>query len=139
MAADENLEFVQQAYRAMADGDIPWLYAHTAEDVVFQQGGTFPTAGTFRGREAMFGHFNAFMTLVEGRFGIEPVDLLASDERVAAVIRVTIGLRGREIVFDEIHLWRVEDGLLREMHALPFDPYAVDAFFAGVATPVASA
>ena len=54
------------------------------------------------------------------------------------MIRVTVGLRGRELVFDEVHLWRVEDDLLREMHALPFDSSAVDAFFAEVLSPVAS-
>src|SRR5205814_6038721 len=91
----------------MARGDIEWMQAHTAPDVRFRQGGRFPTAGTYDGRDAMFGHFVEFMALVDFQFSIEVHDVLTSDERVAAVITVTIGLGGEQLVFDEIHLWQV--------------------------------
>ena len=92
-----NIEFVREAYDAIARGDIAWMEAPPAPDVVFFQGGRFPTAGTYHGREAMFGHFVEFMTLVGGQFSIELRDLLASDDRVAAVIEVTIGLNGEQL------------------------------------------
>ena len=130
MGTQENLEFVRQAYEAIARADIPWMSEHTSPDVIFRQGGRFPTAGTYRGREAMFGHFMEFMTLVGGQFSIEAKDLLASEERVAAVIAVTIGLGERQLTFDEVHVWRLQDGLLVEMNAVPFDPYEIDEFFA---------
>jgi ketosteroid isomerase-like protein len=126
----DDVAFVEAAYKAMATGDIPWMQEHTHEDVVFVQGGRFPTAGEHRGRDAMFDHFMEFMTLVEGSFSIDLKEVLAGPHRVAAVISVTIGLAGRTLTFDEIHLWRIEDGLLTEMRAIPFDPYVVDAFFA---------
>jgi ketosteroid isomerase-like protein len=68
--------------------------------------------------------------LVEGNFAIETHHLLASDDRVAALITVTIQRNGEELRFDEVHLWRVQDGRLVEMRAIPFDPYVVDEFFA---------
>jgi ketosteroid isomerase-like protein len=133
-APQENVAFARAAYEAIERGDIPYLEAHTHPDVLFQQGGRFPTAGTFHGRDAMFGHFMAFMTMVEGRFSMQIHDILAGNERVAVYITVTVGYRGEELVFDEVHLWRIEDGLLVEMHAIPFDPYALDAFFANAAS-----
>jgi uncharacterized protein len=134
---EANLDFVRQAYDAMSRADLPWMEAHTSPDVVFRQGGRFPTAGTHVGREAMFGHFIEFMTMVGGNFRIEVKDLLAGEERVAACIAVTIGLGEHTLAFDEIHLWRIAEGLLVEMDAVPVDPYAVDAFFAEHHRPAA--
>jgi hypothetical protein len=125
-----NVELVGEAYGAMARADLAWMEAHTSPAVVFRQGGRFPTAGTYVGRDAMFGHFIEFMTMVGGNFRIDAKDLLASDTRVAAYITVTIALDGHDLAFDELHLWRIEDGLLVEMDAVPMDPYAVDEFFA---------
>ena len=131
MGAAENVEFVRRAYEAMMSADLQWMAEHTADDVVFHQGGHFPTAGTYHGRDAMFGHYMEFMTMVEGKFSAELIDILASEERTAAVISVTIGYEGRELRFDEVHLWRLRSGKLVELHALPFDPYEIDEFLAG--------
>ena len=133
--SQENLELAKAAYEAIAKSDIPYLEAHTDPAVVFQQSGRFPTAGTFHGRDAMFGHFMEFMTMVEGKFSFVVHDLLASDDRVAAYISVTIGWQGRELTFDEVHLWQIRDGHLVDMRALPFDPYQLDEFFAGATAP----
>ena len=132
---EELVELARAAYDAMARGDIPWMQEHTHPDVVFQQGGRFPTAGTFYGRDAMFGHFVEFMTMVEGKFSIDVHDILASDQRAAAYITVEIGWQGKQFSFDEVHLWTIADGLVVDMRALPFDPYALDDFLAGAAAP----
>jgi len=126
----ENIEFAKAAYDAMNRADIPWMQEHTHADVVFQQGGHFPTAGTFRGRDAMFGHFMEFMTMVEGKFSMDLHDMLASDDRVAVYLTVEISYQGRTLTFDEVHLWTLADGLLVDMRAIPFEPYAIDEFFA---------
>src|SRR3954463_2452391 len=47
MTADATVKFVRRAYEAISAGDIPWMAEHTADDVVFHQGGRFPTAGTY--------------------------------------------------------------------------------------------
>jgi ketosteroid isomerase-like protein len=133
VTAQDNIEFAKQAYDAMTRGDIEWMVAHMHPDVRFVQGGRFPTAGTYEGRDAMLGHFMEFMTMVEGNFSLVQRDYLASDDRVAVLLTVTIGYKGETLEFDEVHVWRVADDLLLEMHAIPFDPYAVDAFLAGAA------
>ena len=131
MTAQENVEFAQQAYDALARSDIEWMVAHMHPDVRFVQGGRFPTAGTYEGRDALLGHFMEFMTMVEGNFSFVAHDYLASEERVAVLLTVTIGYGGKTLDFDEVHVWKIADGLLVEMNAIPFDPYVVDAFLAG--------
>jgi ketosteroid isomerase-like protein len=131
--SETNVALVQAAYEAMTTGDVAWLQEHTHPDVVFQQGGRFPTAGTFAGRDAMFGHMMEFLAMVEGRFSLAPRDFMASDDRVAVLLTVTVGVGGRELAFDELHVFTVSDGLVVDMRAIPLDPYAVDEFFAGAA------
>jgi uncharacterized protein len=135
----DNVGFAEAAYEAMARGDIPWLQEHTHPEVVFEQGGRYPTAGTFVGRDAMFGHFMEFMTMVGGDFSIEPHDFMASDDRVAAHITVTVGVGEKRLSFEEVHLWTVADGLVVDVRAIPFDPYAVDEFFADALAGTSSA
>src|SRR5213593_3503940 len=130
MSAAENVELVRKAYTAISTGDIPWIQEHTSPDVVFFQGGRFPTAGTFPSRDAMFGHYMEFMQMVEGQFSIEVRDVLASDEHAVGLASVTIKRGDEAITFDEAHVFRIADGLVVEMWALPKDPYEVDAFFA---------
>jgi ketosteroid isomerase-like protein len=128
VAEHPNAAFVRQAYDAMARGDISWMQEHTDADVVFHQGGRFPTAGTYKGRDAMFGHYMEFMQLV-GEFSVEVHRVLADDEFVTSLITVTIAKDGRRLAFDEAHIFRVSDGLMKEMWAVPYDPYEVDEFF----------
>ena len=132
----DNVRFAEAAYDAMARGDVEWLQEHTDPDVVFQQGGRFPTAGTFAGRDAMFGHFMEFMTMVAGDFSIEPHDFMANDRRVAVHITVRVGVGGKELSFEELHLWTVADERVIDMRAIPFDPYEVDEFFAAALPPL---
>src|SRR4051794_10301714 len=99
---EENIEFAKAAYEAVGRGDIPWMQAHMHPDVVFQQGGRFPTAGTFNGRDAMLGHFMEFMAMVEGQFSLDVHDMLASDDRVAVYLTVVVGFQGRQLTFDEV-------------------------------------
>src|SRR4051812_30432538 len=120
-----NVELVRAAYEAMAGGDVAWLSEHTSPDVVFQQGGRFPTAGTFAGRDAMFGHMMEFLAMVEGNFSLDPHDFMASDDRVAVLLTVAVGVGERDLAFDELHVFTIADGLVVDMRAIPLDPYAV--------------
>lgn len=127
--AARNIEFAKRAYGAMMAGDIAWMVEHTDPAVVFVQGGSFPTAGRFEGRDAMFGHYQEFMALVGGQFKLDAHDFLGSDERTAVYLTVTIGTGDDRIEFEEVHLWRIGDDRLLELQAVPFDPYSVDAWF----------
>lgn len=130
MAAHPNETFAREAFAAIAAGDTEWLQAHMHPDVVFHQGGRFPTAGTYHGRDAVFGHMMEFFTLVDFSMKVELHDVLATDEHTVALVRVSIDHQGRHLDFDEAHIWHIRDDQATEMWAVPKDPYEVDAFFA---------
>ena len=131
MTDHPNAVFARDAFDAIGRGDTHWLAEHMHPDVVFHQGGRFPTAGTYEGRDAVFGHMMEFFTLVDFSMKIAVHDIAATDEHAMALVRVSIDHQGRHLDFDEAHIWHVRDGVATEMWAVPKDPYEVDAFFAG--------
>ena len=56
--------------------------------------------------------------------------MLASDERAAALYRASGERHGRRLDLDQVLLFRLEDGLVREVLALPSDPAAFEDFWA---------
>jgi ketosteroid isomerase-like protein len=125
-----NADLARDAFDAIARGDTDWLAAHMHTDIAFYQGGRFPTAGTYVGRDAVFGHMLEFFALVDFSMQITVQDIAASDDHAMSVVRVSLDYRGGHLDFDEAHIWRVQDGLVTQIWALPKDPYAVDDFFA---------
>src|SRR5262245_33541515 len=102
-----------------------WLTAHIAADAVFHQGGRFPTAGTYTGRDAIFGHMLEFLTMVDFSMKMTLQDIAASNERVMLILTVALDYQGRHLEFDETHVWRIDDGSAAELWAIPHNPYAV--------------
>jgi ketosteroid isomerase-like protein len=125
-----NEELARTAFAAIQNGDSEWLDAHMAQDAVLHQGGRFPTAGTYEGKDSVFGHMMEFFTLVDFSMRIAVHDVLATDQHVVGLVTVSIDYQGRHLDFDEAHIWHVRDGMVTEMWAVPRDPYAVDEFFA---------
>jgi hypothetical protein len=56
--------------------------------------------------------------------------VLASDERAAAVYRASGERHGRTLDLDQVLLFRLEGGLVRDVLALPSDPAAFEEFWA---------
>ena len=90
MAEHPNERLARDAFDAIARGDVEWLTAHMHEDVVFHQGGRFPTAGTYEGRDAVFAHMLAFFELSA-----------ESDRTIADTLK-----RARENLLALVGLWQ---------------------------------
>ena len=56
--------------------------------------------------------------------------MLASDDRAAALYRASGERKGRRLDLDQVLLFRIEDGLVQEVLALPSDAAAFDEFWA---------
>lgn len=87
-------------------------------------------AGTFRGRDAIFRFLARLPKETDGTYASRLIDVLVSDERAAALYRASGRRNGQELDLDQVLLFRIEDGLVREVLALPSDPAAFEAFWA---------
>ena len=101
-----------------------------ADDATWVVPGSSVMAGTFQGREAIFRFLARLPKETDGTYGSRLIDVLASDDRAAALYRASGRRRGRALDIDQVLLFRFEGGLVREVLALPSDPQAFEEFWA---------
>lgn len=130
MGAAENDALVRRIFDAFARREGFALRGLFAEDAVWIVPGRGVMAGTHCGREAIFRFLARLPRETEGTYSSELVDVLASETRAAALYRARGTRRGRTLELDQVLLFRIEDGLVREVLALPSDPGAFEAFWA---------
>jgi len=86
-------------------------------------------AGEYHGRDAIFRFLARLPKETGGTYGSTLRDVLASDDRAAALYTARGRRRGRELELDQVLLFRIEDGVVREVLALPSDPDAFEEFW----------
>jgi hypothetical protein len=128
--AAENAALVRRIFSAFARKEGFALRGLFAEDAVWIVPGRGVMAGSYRGRDAIFRFLARLPKETGGTYASELRDVLASDERAAALY-LARGRRGaRELELDQVLLFRIADGLVQEVLALPSDPEAFEAFWA---------
>ena len=130
MGAAENAELVRRIFDAFARKQGFALRGLFAEDATWVVPGDGVMAGTFLGRDRIFRFLATLPKETDGSYGSQLLDVLASDERAAALYRATGQRRGRTLDLDQVLLFRIEDGLVKEVLALPSDPAAFEEFWA---------
>ena len=118
-----NIEFIQGLYAAYVGGDRERVAAAFAPDVRWHNSGYDETAGTLVGVEAVLGYLMGENHMDD--YGLEVVDMLASDERVAVIAR-TSGRRGTQrIVNDFVQVIRLVEGRVSEVWNYNWDQRAL--------------
>ncbi len=130
MPAAENEAIARQIFEAFARKRGFALRGLFADDAVWTVPGRGTMAGVYRGREEIFRFLGRLPKETDGTYTSELRDVLASEDRAAAVYRAS-GMRwGRRLELDQVLLFRFENGLVQEVLALPSDPEAFEAFWA---------
>ena len=130
MGAAENEALVRRIFEAFSRTEGFSLRGLFAEDAVWTVPGNGVMAGVHRGREAIFRFLARLPKETGGTYGSQLVDVLASPDRAAALYRARGTRRGRTLELDQLLLFRIEGGLVREVLALPSDPAAFEEFWA---------
>jgi uncharacterized protein len=130
VSAAANAALVRQIFDAFARKEGLALRGLFADDAVWSVPGRGAMAGRYEGREAIFRFLAKLPKETDGTYGSELVDVLASDDRAAALYRARGMRHGRTLELDQVLLFRIEDGLVRHVLALPSDPDAFEAFWA---------
>jgi uncharacterized protein len=130
LSAAENEAVVRRIFDSFARKEGFALRGLFAEDAVWTVPGRGVMAGVSRGRDEIFRFLGRLPRETDGTYGSELVDVLASEDRAAALYRAH-GMRGgRTLELDQVLLFRIESGLVREVLALPSDPDAFEEFWA---------
>lgn len=130
MPAAESEAVARRMFEAFARSDGFALRGLFADEAVWIVPGDGVMAGTYHGREAIFRFLARLPGETDGTYASELIDVMASDERAAALYRARGTRRGRRLDLDQLLLLRVEGGLVRSVLALPSDAAAFEAFWA---------
>ena len=129
MGAASNEALVRRIFGAFAEKNGFALRSAFADDAVWRVPGSGAMAGTFSGRDEIFGFLGRLPKETGGTYSSELIDVLASDDRAAALYRARGERNGRTLELDQVLLFRIADGVVREVLALPSDPAVFDAFW----------
>ena len=130
MGAAENEALVRAVFDAFARQEGFALRGLFAENAVWSVPGQGVMAGVYRGRDEIFRFLARLPKETDGTYGSSLRDVLASDERAAALYTAKGSRHGRTLELDQVLLFRIDDGLVREVLALPSDPEAFEEFWA---------
>ncbi len=130
VARTENEALVQRIFAAFAEKRGFALRDAFADDATWIVPGSGTMAGTFRGREEIFDFLGRLPKETDGTYSSSLIDVLASDDRAAALYRASGVRNDRHLELDQVLLFRIEGGLVHEVLALPSDPAAFEAFWA---------
>ena len=128
MSAAANAAVVRRIFDAFARKEGLALRGLFADDATWSVPGRGAMAGVYEGREAIFRFLARLPKETDGTYGSALIDVLASDDRAAALYRARGTRHGRTLELDQVLLFRIEDGLVREVLALPSDPEAFEQF-----------
>ena len=129
MGAAENDAVVRRIFESFARKEAFALRGLFAEDAIWRVPGSGVMAGEYRGREEILRFLARLPKETDGTYGSTLRDVLASDVRAAALYTARGRRRGRELELDQVLLFRIEDGVVREVLALPSDPDAFEEFW----------
>lgn len=129
MTTASNAALVRGIFEAFATKNGFALRTAFAPDAVWRVPGTGTMAGTFAGRDEIFSFLGRLPKETDGTYSSELVDVLASDDRAAALYRARGRRQGRTLELDQVLLFRIADGVVQEVLALPSDPAVFDEFW----------
>ncbi len=117
------------AWEAAACSDTETLSRVCSDELVWHASGRGPRSGLHRGLHDVFEYLAAIGDAAE-RFDSQLEHVLTGDDLVAVLFTVKGRRRGKQLETGFILIFRVEEGRIVEVWAVPRDQHAVDEFWA---------
>ena len=124
-----NAKLARTAWEAAARSDTETLSRVCSADLAWHASGRGPRSGLHRGLHDVFEYLAAIGDAAE-RFDSQLEHVLTGDDLVAVLFTVKGRRRGKQLDTGFILIFRVEEGRIVEVWAVPRDQHAVDEFWA---------
>ena len=129
MGRAENEAVVRRIFDAFAQKRGFALRDVFAPEATWVVPGEGTMAGTFTGRDQIFAFLGRLPKETGGTYSSSLIDVLASEDRAAALYRASGERKGARLDLDQVLLFRIEGGVVQHVLALPSDPAAFEAFW----------
>lgn len=125
-----NIERLEAFLNAYADHDAERIGSALSEDAVWHVGGTHSLSGDYRGREAILEYFGRVGAETAGTLKLDPIELMANDDRGAAFLRITANRAGHRLDVTMAEAVQFDgQGRIREFWAHATDQDAINKFW----------
>ena len=126
-----NETLIRDAYAAFGRGDLDWLRNHAfSPAVTYHIPGRHAVSGNYEGVDAVLNFFIRLAQETDGTFAVDLVDVLANDNRVAAIHTGSGKRGGKELKMIEILLFEMQGGKVKNVWSHPRDQHKDDEFWA---------
>jgi ketosteroid isomerase-like protein len=127
--AHPNEDLIRRGYVAFGTGDIKTLGELFADDLVWHVGGRSSITGDYKGKSEVFGFFAQLAKQTGGTFRVDVHDVLANDEHVVALVKLTAEREGKTLSDNGAQVYHVRGGRVTESWFHPADQYSGDQFW----------
>jgi uncharacterized protein len=129
MEAKERI--VRDFYAARARRDWDAVRELLTEDVTWREGGSQDYSGDHHGRENVAKLLAKFVEVTGGTFALEPKEIIATAEHVAATVRWRADRGGVHVEGNDLAIYRIADEQIAEARffADGYDPQALSEVF----------
>ena len=125
-----NVERLREFLAAYAAGDRERMGEALAKEAVWHVGGTHRFSGDYPGRQAILDYFEQVGAETSRTLSLEPIELLANDNRGAAFLRVTGEREGKRLDVTMAEALHFDgEGRIKEFWAHATDQAAIDRFW----------
>ena len=126
------IDVMRRYLQTVQGGDWETAFGFFADDIVLHVPGRSSLAGVHRGRAAAEGYLRAALARSHGaEVEVELVDVLASEDQVALVVRERFSRPGGPLEIRRANLYRVRGERVVEVWIFEANQYEVDELFAG--------
>jgi ketosteroid isomerase-like protein len=125
-----NVQRLTEFLDAYAAGNQEVIRDALAEEAVWHVGGTHRFSGDYRGQGDILDYFERVGAETAGTLRLDPIELLADDQRGAAFLRVTAERADQSLDVTMAEAFQFDDGgRIKEFWAHATDQDAVDRFW----------
>lgn len=129
--SEKNLDVLRRLYEALGAGDFATVLGLFPDEIRGHVPGHSPVAGEYDGKEAVAGYVGKLAELSGGTLRFEPHDVTVSDSHGVGLVRDLAERGDKTLAMNNVHVWHVDDGVLRDIWIYPGDQYAWDDFWSG--------
>jgi uncharacterized protein len=125
------LDLMRRYIDAARRADWETGFGFFADDIVLHVPGRSALAGEHRGRDAAMGYIRSALARSHGaEVDVELIDMLASEERVALIVRERFSREDGVVEIRRANVYRIRGDKIVEVWIFEGDQYAVDQLFA---------
>jgi uncharacterized protein len=124
-----NVSIVRQGFEAFEKGDVEWMDAHLADDVVWHVGGNSKWSGAYEGKAKVLDFFARQTQALGGPPSLDIHDILGSDDHVVVLGTASAtGPDGTSAEWKYTQVFHITDEKATEVWGMAENDAAVDPF-----------